>query len=183
MNVQFSLNIAGLSQLSDILFVLTDLLNCNTFTMLKAPATLFSEERYMVYEFNKYEKVFRLWHDMISLNCTAYSSSIGVVHITTLILVCVLTSASRYPHLLRIDRHLQVICYESRCHPIWVHDYHNMSRDHVTDNSLANWKNDVNALHWTFPNPKELTNEATLRNSSGLFADVGRYVLEKAGLW
>lgn len=89
----------------------------------------------------------------------------------------------RYPDLLRIDRHLQVICYQERCHPIWVNDYHNMSRDHITDNSLANWRNDVNALHWTHPNPHELANETTLRASTGIFAGAGRQVLEMAGLW
>ena len=88
----------------------------------------------------------------------------------------------KYPHLLRIDRHLQVICYHFRCHPTWVPGYHNMSIDHVTTGSLDNWREVVNAFHWTHPNPKEYANETTLLASTGLFADIGKMVLRKAGL-
>lgn len=88
----------------------------------------------------------------------------------------------KYPHLLRIDRHLQVICYQCRCHPTWVRNYHNMSIDHVTTGSLDNWRQDVNAIHWTHPNPPELANETALASGTGLFADLGRMVLSKAGL-
>ncbi len=88
----------------------------------------------------------------------------------------------KYPHLLRIDRHLQVICYQFRCHPIWVNDYHNMSIDHLTSGSLNNWREDVSTIHWTHPNPPELANKTTLMSSTGMFADLGRMVLEKAGL-
>ena len=88
----------------------------------------------------------------------------------------------KFPHLLRIDRHLQVICYQFRCHPTWVKNYHNESIDHVTTGSLDNWRQSVNAFHWTHPNPPELTNETTLAASSGIFADLARMVLAKAKL-
>ena len=88
----------------------------------------------------------------------------------------------KYPHLLRIDRHLQVICYHYRCHPTWVTNYHNMSVDHVTTGSLNNWRESVHAFHWTHPNPPELANETALANGQGIFADLGRMVLQKAGL-
>ena len=57
-----------------------------------------------------------------------------------------------------------------------------MKRDHVTDNSIPNWKKDVHAFHWTHPNPKEYANETTLLASTGLFADIGKFVLKEAGL-
>lgn len=88
----------------------------------------------------------------------------------------------RYPNLIKIDRHLQVICYQQRCHPIWVDDYHNMDNDHITMNSIPNWRKDVNAFHWTHPNPKEYKNQSTLMNAKGMFAEIGRFVLKKAGL-
>lgn len=88
----------------------------------------------------------------------------------------------KYPHLLRIDRRLQVICYHSRCHPLWIHDYHNMSKDHTNMNSIPNWREDVNAFHWTHPNPKEYANRTTLLNSKGMFAEIGQNVLRAAGL-
>ena len=88
----------------------------------------------------------------------------------------------KYPHLLRIDRHLQVICYYSKCHPIFIDDYHNMTKDHTNTHSLDNWQRDINAFHWTYPNPPEYANMSTLMQSTGMFADVGKFVLRKAGL-
>ena len=88
----------------------------------------------------------------------------------------------KYPHLLRIDRRLQVICYYSKCHPIFVNDYHNMTKDHTNMHSLDNWQQDINAFHWTYPNPSEYSNMSTLMESTGMFADVGKFVLRKAGI-
>lgn len=88
----------------------------------------------------------------------------------------------KYPHLLRIDRRLQVICYQYKCHPIYAHDYHNMSKDHTNTNSIPNWREDVNAFHWTHPNPKEYANRSTLLSSKGMFAEIGKNVLRMAGL-
>ena len=87
-----------------------------------------------------------------------------------------------YPHLLKIDRHLAVICYHSRCHPTWVKDYHNQENDHVVTNSIPNWREDVHAFHWTHPNPDEFLDQETLMNSSGIFAELGQNVLKKAGI-
>jgi len=57
-----------------------------------------------------------------------------------------------------------------------------MSKDHVNMNYLRNWREDVHAFHWTFPDPPELFNRTTVEQSTGLFADIGRYVLTRAGL-
>jgi hypothetical protein len=88
----------------------------------------------------------------------------------------------KHPGLLRIDRRLGVICYYSRCHPLWEKDYHNMTHDHVVANSIRNWRNDVHAFHWTHPNPVELHNQTILLNSKGIFAELGQFVLQQAGL-
>ena len=87
----------------------------------------------------------------------------------------------RRPDLLRIDKRLAVICYQMKCHPLWVPDYHNETNNHVTTNSISDWHNDVNAFHWTHPNPPEYESRERLLNSTGLFSEIGKYVLEKAG--
>ena len=88
----------------------------------------------------------------------------------------------KFPHLLKIDPRLAVICYNQKCHPIWVEDFHNGRKDHTNTNSIPDWRNDVHAFHWTSPNPPEYNNITTLINSKGMFAEIGKFVLEKAGL-
>ena len=88
----------------------------------------------------------------------------------------------RYPHLLRIDPHLQAICYRLRCHPTWVDNYHNISNNHVSANSIPNWRTDLHALHFTHPDPEEYKDKETLIQSEGMFAEIGKNVLKKAGL-
>ena len=88
----------------------------------------------------------------------------------------------KYPHLLRIDKHLMAICYQQKCHPTYVDDYHNETNNHVTTHSIRNWREDLYALHWTHPNPPEYANETTLLAATGMFAEVGRFVLQSAGL-
>ena len=88
----------------------------------------------------------------------------------------------KHPELLRIDRRLAVICYQLKCHPLWVAGYHNVTNNHITTNSIKNWKEDVHAFHWTHPNPVEYSNRTVLLATEGMFAEIGKYVLEKAGL-
>ena len=68
------------------------------------------------------------------------------------------------------------------CHPLWVPDYHNETNNHVTMNTIPDWKNDVHAFHWTWPNPPEFANMTSVLSSEGIFAELGRYVLQKAGI-
>ena len=88
----------------------------------------------------------------------------------------------KYPDLIKIDSRLAVICYQQKCHPIWVEDFHNERKDHTNTNSIKSWREDVHAFHWTHPNPPEYANISTLVNSKGMFAEIGQYVLEKAGM-
>ena len=78
--------------------------------------------------------------------------------------------------------YFQVICYQYRCHPTYVPNYHNEANDHVSTNSIPNWREDVYAFHWTHPNPPEYANQTALMHSTGMFAEIGQYVLQKAGV-
>ena len=42
----------------------------------------------------------------------------------------------KYPNLIRIDPHFQVICFYSKCHPTWHPNYHKQSIDHLNSNSI-----------------------------------------------
>ena len=88
----------------------------------------------------------------------------------------------KYPQLIRLDPHFQVICFEYKCHPTWHPEYHNESIHHLNTNSIKDWRNDVYAFHWTLPTPPELMNESALIRSTTMFAEIGRFILEKAGV-
>ena len=88
----------------------------------------------------------------------------------------------KYPELVKIDPHFQVICFYSKCHPTWHPQYHNEKIDHLNSNSIKDWRNDVYAFHFTTPTPKELTNEKALYQSKTIFAEIGQFILEKASL-
>lgn len=78
----------------------------------------------------------------------------------------------KHPHLVHIERRLQVMCFRSKCHPLWLADYKNMSCHHEFD-----WTTDAYAIHFTSPDPKEYSNMSVLERSRGFFADIGRYIL------
>ncbi|XP_060069898.1 uncharacterized protein LOC132549930 [Ylistrum balloti] len=80
----------------------------------------------------------------------------------------------RYPHSVHIEKHLQVMCYQLKCHPIFRPGYKNYNREQD-----FNWKMDTYSVHFTFPDPPALTNASTLRKGKGMFADIGRYILEQ----
>ena len=87
----------------------------------------------------------------------------------------------RHPKLLKIDPRLQVICFRLKCHPTWYPGYHNESIHHRNTDSIRNWRKDVYAFHWTLPTPPELKSEDALMNTSGMFAEIGKYILRSAG--
>ena len=86
----------------------------------------------------------------------------------------------KYPHLLKIDPYLAVICYYQMCHPTWVEGYHNSKVNHISTGSMKNWREDIHAFHFTYPNPAAFANISTLIKSKGMFAEVGQMVLKKA---
>ncbi|XP_067934046.1 uncharacterized protein [Watersipora subatra] len=81
----------------------------------------------------------------------------------------------QYPELVKIERRLQVICFNFKCHPVFLPGYHNEKINHLNGASF-NWK-EVYAFHWTRPSPPELLNMTSLLTTKSMFADVGRYVL------
>lgn len=88
----------------------------------------------------------------------------------------------RHPDLVRIDPHLQVICYLSLCHPTWWPDYHNESIHHLNSNSIKDWRTDAYAFHWTLPTPYELINHTTLLSSNSVFSEIATTVLEQSNM-
>ena len=88
----------------------------------------------------------------------------------------------RHPELVLINPHLQVICFEFKCHPTWLPEYHNESIHHMNSPSIKDWRNDAYAFHMTLPTPYELRSEEELMKSDTIFAQMGKHVLEKAGL-
>ena len=96
----------------------------------------------------------------------------------------------RHPDLLLIEPHLQVICAKAVCHPTWYPGYQNGGKvNHLTTSSLSNWKQDAHAFHITMPGiPPEFKSERALfkhsqRQPLTLYAEVGKYVMEKCGMW
>ena len=79
----------------------------------------------------------------------------------------------KYPEYLHIEKRLQVMCYFLKCHPVFHPEFKLFGRDQP-----FNWNTDVYAIHFTYPNPPEWESEETLRNGSGRFAQIGKYVLQ-----
>ncbi|CAH1790244.1 unnamed protein product, partial [Owenia fusiformis] len=88
----------------------------------------------------------------------------------------------RHPELINLDPHLQVICFQFKCHPTWYPNYHNASIHHENTNSIKNWRNDTYAFHWTLPTPPELRSMEAAVQSKTIFAEIAQFVLKKAGL-
>ncbi|ESO87413.1 hypothetical protein LOTGIDRAFT_166563 [Lottia gigantea] len=79
----------------------------------------------------------------------------------------------RNPNLVHIDTKLQVMCFRLKCHPIFKENHRDW-----TKHQDFNWK-EVYAIHFTYPEPHEYGSEKYLFNSTGLFAEIGQYIIEK----
>lgn len=80
----------------------------------------------------------------------------------------------RYPHSVHVEKHLQVMCYQLKCHPIFQDGFKNYQQGQTFD-----WKRDTYSMHFTFPDPPALANLSALRNATGMFADIGRHILSQ----
>jgi hypothetical protein len=87
----------------------------------------------------------------------------------------------RHPDLVFINPHLQVICFQGKCHPTWWPNYSNQGIHHLNSKSIRDWRNDTYAFHWTTPTPDELQNHVNLFKSNTMFSEIGKFILEKAG--
>ncbi|KAK3099240.1 hypothetical protein FSP39_001448 [Pinctada imbricata] len=81
----------------------------------------------------------------------------------------------RYPSTVHIEKHLQVMCFLLKCHPIWNSQYRSLDQDPPFD-----WRTEAYAIHFTHPDPPEYANESALLNGSGRFAEIGKYILNKS---
>src|SRR6218665_1554903 len=84
----------------------------------------------------------------------------------------------RHPYLIRIEPHLQVMCYQFKCHPTWWPGYRNRSLHHLSSKITFDWKNDTYVIHLSTPTPHELNDPKVLLHSTGMFADIGKYILD-----
>ncbi|XP_045180074.2 uncharacterized protein LOC123539497 isoform X1 [Mercenaria mercenaria] len=79
----------------------------------------------------------------------------------------------KYPQYLKIEKRLQVMCFRLKCHPTFQNDFKNFMEEQPFD-----WRTDVYSIHFTFPDPPELTNEFACRNGTGRFAEIGQFILQ-----
>jgi len=89
----------------------------------------------------------------------------------------------RHPDLAFIEPHLQVICYKGRCHPMWWTNYHDDRVNHLSPpkgQRPLDWRNDTFAFHFTQPDP--FNNPQELLKGKGMYAEIGRMVLEAADM-
>ena len=79
----------------------------------------------------------------------------------------------KYPEHLYIERRLQVMCYYLMCHPAFHQDFKNYNEEQP-----FSWREDVYSMHFTWPDPAEWSSEETCNNSTGRFAEIGKYILQ-----
>ena len=77
-----------------------------------------------------------------------------------------------HPDLLVIDRRLQVMCHNLKCHPLWLDNY----KDDNIHNDFK-IKTDVYTVHFTDPTPPQFSSEKTIREDKGYVGDIGRHIL------
>lgn len=75
----------------------------------------------------------------------------------------------------------QILCALDKCHATWLEGYKQESVDHLNSHEI-NWRTDALAIHWTHPDPKEFTSKKNLLESKTVTAEIGKYVLRKAGV-
>ena len=89
----------------------------------------------------------------------------------------------RHPDLALIEPHLQVICYKGRCHPTWWKNYHNARVSHLSPpqgERPLDWRKNAYVFHFTYPDPFGSPQE--LLTGDGMYAEIGRMVLEAADM-
>ena len=91
----------------------------------------------------------------------------------------------RHPRLAHVVRRLQVICYRSLCHPTWWPNYFDRRVNHESPPpgvAPLDWRNDTFAFHFTSPIPSALRTPKSLMKSVGMFAEIGKMILEAADM-
>jgi hypothetical protein len=70
------------------------------------------------------------------------------------------------------SKHLNLLNRE--CHPTFHPDFRNNRVSQPFD-----WTKGVYSIHFTYPDPLAYTNESALQNSTGMFADIGNFILKQ----
>ena len=91
----------------------------------------------------------------------------------------------RHPDLVHVEPHLQVICFNTLCHPTWWRNYHDQHVNHLSPppgQLPMAWRTDTYAMHFTYPIPPELRGPRALLKGSGMHAEMGKMILEAADM-
>jgi len=91
----------------------------------------------------------------------------------------------RHPDLVFIEPHLQVMCWKGRCHPTWWKNHRDERFYHLSPpqgERPLDWRKDTYAFHFTYPNPPEFKNPRALLKADGIYAEMGRMILEAADM-
>ena len=88
-----------------------------------------------------------------------------------------------HPDLLKIEKSLQVICSQKRCHPIWIENFRNSSLPSGGESSDFLFKNAF-SVHYTYPEPSEFASmETLLENQNASFmAEIAVAILKTSGI-
>ena len=88
----------------------------------------------------------------------------------------------RNPEIAYLSRHLQILCFQHKCHILWgdKNNYKNMDIRHNAMAGIKNWKTAAVSLHVTWPDPF-LSLDNTVHVDSGMFGQTARMVLRAAG--
>ena len=84
------------------------------------------------------------------------------------------------PELVLANRHLQVTCSYDNCHPTWTRERYTSLQTNNGTRSHFRWQNDTFAIHWEMTDLAELDDFETMRKSSELIAEIGRFIIRKA---
>ena len=77
----------------------------------------------------------------------------------------------QHPDLLYIERQLQVMCFNLRCHPLWLPNYRNEKIHNEFD-----FTKDAYAVHFTQPLPKSFKSKDEMSKGKHFFANMARHV-------
>ena len=76
-----------------------------------------------------------------------------------------------HPNLLYIERRLQVMCFNLRCHPLWLPNFRNEKIHNEFD-----FTKDAYAVHFTHPLPKSFKSKDEMSKGKDFFANMARHV-------
>ncbi|KAH3718780.1 hypothetical protein DPMN_061587 [Dreissena polymorpha] len=83
------------------------------------------------------------------------------------------TIYEKYPDYLFVKRHLRAMCFHFKCQPTFKEMYKDFMKEQAFD-----WRTEAYAIHFTYPDPEELTDEKKCRGGEGKFADICTHIFK-----